>query len=148
MKALAALGGGLAGAVTLTIIHEGIKKIDPKAPRMDLLGMQSLSKILRGVGQMPPKGENLYWATMAGDLISNALYYSVVGLGERRNILFNGLQLGASAGLGAVVLPKYLGLNNRHSNRTTKTGLMTVAYYLIGGLVASAVTKSLLKRKK
>lgn len=142
MKKSAALGG-LAGAAALTILHETIKKFDSKAPRMDLLGMNALSKIIRGVGKNPPAEPKLYAYTMAGDLLSNALYYSLAGMGERKSILQKGAALGIAAGLGAIFLPKPLHLNESYSNRTTRTQVMTVAYYLIGSLVASALIKRL-----
>src|SRR6476469_7715770 len=99
MKAMAALGGGLAGAVTLTLLHETVRMFDPKAPRMDLLGNQALTKLIKSIGKQPPEEEKLYGITMAGDLISNALYYSVAGLGSKKDILFNGAKLGLVAGL-------------------------------------------------
>ncbi|HUQ97478.1 MAG TPA: hypothetical protein VM010_07425 [Chitinophagaceae bacterium] len=137
--------GGLAGAAALTLLHEGIKQVDSKAPRMDLLGMNALSKILRGLGKTPPPEDRLYVYTMAGDLISNALYYSLAGMGNKKTILEKGAALGIAAGLGAIFLPKPLHLNEQYSNRTTHTQIMTVAYYLIGSLIASALIKKLRK---
>jgi H+/Cl- antiporter ClcA len=82
---------------------------------------------------------------MAGDLISNTLYYSLAGLGNKKNLLLRGSLLGALAGIGAVLLPRPLGLNETYSNRTTKTKFMTVGLYLFGGIVAAEVIH-LLKR--
>lgn len=144
MKKSAALGG-LAGAAALTVIHELIKREDPKAPRMDLLGMTALSKIIRGVGKNPPSPGKLYLYTMAGDLVSNALYYSLAGAGNQKRILQRGIALGIAAGLGALFLPKPLHLNEAYSNRTPRTQAMTIAYYLIGSLVAAALIKRLQK---
>jgi len=138
--------GGLAGAVALTVIHETAKKMDPKAPRMDLLGMNALSKIIRGSGHTPPPYGRLYLYTMLGDIASNALYYSLAGMGNKKSILEKGAALGIAAGLGAIFLPKPLHLNESYSNRTPKTQVMTVAYYLIGSLVAAALMKQLKKK--
>lgn len=142
MKASAVLGG-LAGAAALTIMHESVKKIDSKAPRMDLLGMMALSKILRNVGKNPPGTNKLYMYTMAGDLLSNALYYSLAGIGTNKGVLPKGAVLGLAAGLGALLLPKPLHLNEAYSSRTTHTQVLTVAYYLVGSLVAAALIKRL-----
>ena len=142
MKASAVLGG-LAGATALTIMHESLKKIDPKAPRMDLLGMMALSKILRNVGKNPPGTNKLYLYTIAVDLLSNALYYSLAGIGTNKGVLPKGAVLGLAAGLGALLLPKPLHLNEAYSNRTTHTQVLTVAYYLVGSLVAAALIKRL-----
>jgi len=145
MKKSSAIGG-LAGAVALTVLHETIKKIDPKAPRMDLLGMNALSKIIRGFGNTPPPSGRLYIYTMLGDIASNALYYSLAGMGNKKSLLERGAALGIAAGLGAIFLPKPLHLNESYSNRTSKTQVMTVAYYLIGSLVAAALMKQLKKK--
>lgn len=145
MRKSAALGG-LAGAAALTLLHETLKKQDSKAPRMDLLGMMALSKIFRGLGKNPPAEDKLYVYTMIGDLLSNALYYSLAGIGKRKSLLERGAALGITTGLGALFLPKPLHLNEEYSNRTTRTQLMTVAYYLIGSLVAAALMKQLRKK--
>jgi|SRR5215217_6718231 len=140
-----AIIGGLAGAAALTILHESLKKVDSKAPRMDLLGMMALSKLIRSIGKNPPDARKLYVYTLAGDLLSNALYYSLAGAGKEKSLLQKGAALGLAAGLGALLLPKPLHLNEAYSNRTSRTQVMTVAYYLIGSLVASALMKRLRK---
>jgi hypothetical protein len=145
MKNSAALGG-LAGAAALTLLHETLKLKDSKAPRMDLLGMMALSKIIRSFGKNPPSRDKLYLYTLAGDLVSNALYYSLAGVGKRKGILAKGAALGVAAGLGALFLPKPLHLNEEYSNRTPRTQAMTVGYYLIGSLVAAALIKYLRKK--
>ncbi|NII24485.1 hypothetical protein HB364_05315 [Pseudoflavitalea sp. X16] len=38
MKLLTSLAGGLAGAISVTILHELVRKIDPSAPRPGRLG--------------------------------------------------------------------------------------------------------------
>lgn len=145
MKGSAALGG-LAGAAALTLLHETIKKWDPKAPRMDLLGMNALSKIMHHAGVNPPPENKLYLYTMIGDLLSNAAYYSLAGVGGKKRMLQKGLALGIAAGLGAIFLPKPLHLNEQYSNRTPRTQVMTVSYYLIGSLVAAGLIKALGKK--
>jgi hypothetical protein len=142
MKLLAALASGMAGAVTVTVVHEIVKRIDPKAPRMDLLGMNALSKMMVKAGETPPNRRELFLYTMAGDLIANGLYYSLAGVGYKKPWL-KGTLLGTAAGIGGVLLPKPLGLNPAYSARTTPTKLMTIGLYLIGGLVTSAIVKSL-----
>lgn len=142
-----AIISGLAGAAVLTVIHELVKKQDSKAPRMDLLGMMALSKMIRGAGKTPPPANKLYGYTLVGDLLSNALYYSLAGVGKKKRIWQKEIGLGLAAGLGALFLPKPLHLNEEYSNRTTQTQVMTVAYYLIGSLVAAALMKQLEKGK-
>ena len=145
MKLIAALASGMAGAVTVTVVHEIVKRIDPKAPRMDLLGMNAISKMMYKAGETPPNRRQLFFITMTGDLIANGLYYSLAGVGHKKPWL-KGSLLGTAAGVGGVLLPKPLGLNPAHSARTTPTKLMTIGLYLVGGLVTSAIVKSLQKR--
>lgn len=148
MNARTALAGGLAGAATITLLHESIRKVVPEAPRMDRLGMQAISKGLKKAGKEVPDEGTLFTITMAGDLISNALYYSIAGIGSEKNIWVRSSVLGLTAGLGAVLLPKPLGLNKKYSNKTVATQLMTVGLYVTGALVTTAVIKLLNKKKQ
>jgi hypothetical protein len=148
MKLLSILGGGLAGAVALTILHETLKRVDPDTPRMDLLGMDAATKTLKSVGAKVPDRKELFNWTLAGDIISNTIYYSLAVSGKKKSTWLRGSVLGLAAGIGAVALPKSLGLNDEHSNRTAKTKVMTTALYSIGGLVASATTKYLQNKKE
>ena len=147
MKGIYALEGGLAGAAALTIIHESLKRVFPNAPRMDLLGMNALSKGLKLINAQTPDEKSLYRWTLAGDVVSNALYYSVAGATNKAHPLVRGSLLGLAAGVGAVLLPKPMGLKSSYSNRTPQTKLMTVGLYLVGGLVAAAVMQALEKRR-
>jgi hypothetical protein len=147
MKPTSVLAGGLAGAAAVTLLHESIKRVVPEAPRMDRLGMQAISKGLKKAGLKVPKEKTLFTVAMAGDLVSNALYYSAAGIGSEKNIWLRGSLLGLAAGLGAVLLPEPLGLSERHSNRTVATQLMTVGLYVTGAVVTTAVIKLLTKKK-
>lgn len=142
MKVLNALLGGLAGACAVTVLHQVIKKNDSEAPRMDLLGMESLTKLLDTVGVEKPEGKKLYYMTMGGDIISNSIYYSMAGIGDTKTVL-KGAASGLAAGLGAVFLPKHMGLNEQHSNQTRETQILAILYYFTGGLISSAVMKLL-----
>lgn len=148
MRTATALAGGLAGAATITLLHESIKRVVPEAPRMDRLGMQAISKGLRRAGKKVPKQDALFTAAMVGDIVSNAVFYSAAGIGNEKNIWKRSAALGLAAGLGAVLLPKPLGLNEKHSNRTLATQVMTVGLYVTGALVTTAVIKLLNKKKQ
>jgi hypothetical protein len=63
MRGIYALEGGLAGAVALTLLHETIKRITPNAPRMDLLGMNAITKGLRYINAKTPNERELYRCT-------------------------------------------------------------------------------------
>ncbi|PNY80250.1 hypothetical protein [Deinococcus koreensis] len=138
---------GLAGAVTVTLLNEGVRRALPHAPRMDVIGERGLSKTLRATGVQPPRGEALYLSTMAADLASNSLYYALVGLGGQRlggdgGALGRGAALGLAAGLGGAFLPPRLGLGHQPGETSMTRGL-TVAWYTLGGVAAGAVYRTL-----
>lgn len=147
MKTIASLGGGLAGACAVTLIHESVRKIVPKAPRMDLLGMNAISKGLNAAGIKTPTGNKLYTLALAGDILSNSIYYSLAGAGNEKNIWLKSSMLGLAAGIAAVTLPGPMGLEEKHSARTTETKLMTIGLYVAGSLIATSIMKLLAKRK-
>ena len=138
--------GGLAGACALTLIHETVRRVNNKAPRMDRLGMEALSGILKKTDTNVPSKKNLFMLTLAADIIANTAYYSFAAApGKRKATVTKGALLGLAAGIGALALPKPLGLSSRYSNRTVATHIMTTAWYLFGGLVSSAALKMLEK---
>lgn len=141
-----ALLSGLAGAVALNLVHESAKRIVPNAPRVDLLGEQAFVKLLKNFGETPPSGDQLYAATLAGDLLSNAVYYSAVGASEPENAVRNGALLGLAAGAGAVGLPGPLGLSERPTALNPARAAMTVGWYVLGGVVAGLTYRMLAKR--
>lgn len=132
-----AFGSGLIGACVLTIVHETVRRLVPNAPRMDILGKQALATLYREVGHEPPDDPELHYLALAGDVASNAAYYSLVGAGDAEGAGMRGALLGLGAGIGSVVLPKYLGLDEAASKRTPATAWMTVGLYVAGGLAAA-----------
>lgn len=146
MKLLSSLAAGFAGALALTALHETVRRLRPHdAPRMDVLGERGLRKLLALEDLPQPDHEVAYSATLFGDVLSNGLYYALVGSGPRS--LAKGAALGVAAGVGGVLLPGPLGLGEGPSNRTPQTQAMTVAWYTIGGLVAGTIGRALRKQR-
>ena len=141
MKPLTALGGGLAGAVAVTLINESVKKIIPQAPRLDLLGMNAVSKGLKFVGKAPSSEKKLFVMALVGDLVTNAIYYSAAGVGREKNLWLRSSLLGLAAGIGAVALPGPLGLEEKHTNKSMATKLMTIGIYVAGSIFTPAIIK-------
>ena len=135
------LAAGVAGAAVLTAVHETTRRVAPDAPRMDILGERAITKLMRGAGRTPPRGKKLHRLALGGDMVSNSLYYAMVGSG--RDAWLRGAALGLAAGVGAVLLPPVLGLGRAPRGVTAKTKAMTIGYYLIGGLAAAAVSRLL-----
>ena len=138
------LAAGLAGAAVLTAVHETARRVTPAAPRMDVLGERAIAKMIRGAGRTPPPREQLHRLALGGDMVSNSLYYALVGSG--RDAWARGAALGLAAGVGAVLLPPVLGLGRAPRGLTARTKAMTVGYYLVGGLAAAAVSRLLSSR--
>lgn len=142
MKLTTALAGGLAGTVALNLIHETYRKIDEDAPKIHLIGEEALVKMLKAAHLPQPNGkEELYRWTMAGDIFSNTVYYSLIGAGKRKGLLKRGFILGLVAGVVTVFMPEKIGLNSAPSDRTTETKVLTMLWYTLGGLAAAGVMR-------
>lgn len=146
MKLTAAIGG-LAGACALTLINQGMAKLDRKAPRLDLLGMNAVAKFIKSPKTAPPLVKSLLPMSVTGDLVSNSLYFAMASGRNKNQTLLRGLLLGLGAGMGAVALPKDGALDDTPANFTDKTKLLTIAWYVIGGLVAAAAINAMEDRR-
>jgi hypothetical protein len=141
MKVSAGLAGGLAGTLTVASMHEALRRITPDAPRMDILDMDLIRKALQKIHKEVPEEDELQRWAVGGELFCDTAYYSLTGIGGKKGRWLRGALLGLIAGVTAVVLPKPLGLPTGPSNKTLGTQLMTVGLYVMGGLVAAAVTQ-------
>ena len=104
---------------------------------MDLLGEEALEKGLDKIGIAPDDEEKLHNAALAGDILFNALFFSLAA--TTISSCSKGTLLGIAAGAGAVMLPGKLGLNPEHSNKTVQTKVLTVVLYAIGGYAAGKI---------
>ena len=98
---------------------------------------------MRALDTPPPRDELLHRWALVGDVIANSLYYSFAGIGPVRHAWRRGAVLGLLAGVGAVALPGPLGLGSQPTNRARPTQVMTVLWYLTGGLAAAAAARRL-----
>lgn len=137
---------GLGGAIVLNLLHESLKKKKMDTPRIDLVGEEALQKTLGYFGTKIENKDTLYKATLASDLISNATYYSMIG-NSIENVWGKAVSLGLVAGIGAVMVPKEIGLDEEPVAKNNQVKAMTVGYYLAGAL-ATAVILTALKSKK
>jgi len=139
---------GLAGAAAVTLLNEGVRRVIPHAPRMEVIGERALSKTVRAAGAQPPTGAALYGWTMAADLASNTVYYALVAAGRPQATWTRGSLLGLAAGVGAVVLPGPMGLGKQPGARAPITPTLTVAWYFLGGLAAAATYAALTRDRR
>ena len=63
------------------------------------------------------------------------------GIGREKSLWLRSSLMGLAAGIGAVTLPGPLGLEERHTNKTLTTKLMTVGLYVAGSIVTAAIIK-------
>ena len=145
MKVMSSMAGGLAGALSVTAMQELLKRVDPSAPRRDLLVKQAGFKIADKLGNGSTHANTVTGMSIAGDIISNTLYFSLTAAAGKKALPIGSL-LGLSMGAGAISLPSKLGLNSYFTGGTRKRKLMTMGMYLIGGLVAAAVSRCLNKK--
>ena len=85
-----------------------------------------------------PDSDDVYGLALSGELMSNASYYSFAGTSVVKGVL-----LGVAAGLGGIYLPEKLGLGEAPTSRTLTTKIMTVGYYVLGGIVAAKTARAL-----
>jgi hypothetical protein len=137
-RILCSMMAGAAGASALTLIHQAARSMTPAAPRMDVLGMRAVRATHRRLGMPEGSDREVEREALAGDIVANAAYYSLVGAGNRAGVWARGLGLGLAAGLGAVFLPRRVGLGDPPNAERLDTQLMTVAWYVAGGLAAAA----------
>ncbi|SEA50175.1 hypothetical protein [Pedobacter hartonius] len=145
MSKLKNLIAGLAGAVALNILHETLKKQSDNVPRVDLLGEDAMQRTLNYFGGNIDHKETLYNATLAGDIVGNTLYYSIIGAGNAKYLWPKVLFVGLSAGIGAVKLPKPMGLDETPVAKNDQVKFLTVGYYLFGAVVTGLVVKMISK---
>lgn len=139
MSKMKNLIAGLAGATVLNLLHETLKNKSPNMPRIDLLGENALQKTLKYFGGNIESSANLYKATLASDVVGNTLYYSLIGTGNQRYLWPKAIFMGLSAGIGAVTLPKPMGLDSQPVAKNDTVKVLTVGYYLLGAVVTGLV---------
>lgn len=124
---------GLGGAIALNIVHEIIRKNFDNVPEVNKVGEEALNKALTTIDMKITDKDQLYGATLAGDVLSNGIYYAATAT--------TGFDMvsGVAAGLGAVLLPKKMGLDDSPVAESNQKKIMTVGYYLFGAVVTKLI---------
>lgn len=140
---LSSVASGAAGAVALTAIHELGRRQLPYAPRMDVLGMRALRRAIPAFQHERPRSSRLRGWALVGDLIANTIYYSAVPAKTRAETWGRATALGLGAGVGALLLPQPMGLGNPPDSEKRANQAMTVAWYVLGAVVAAAAANGM-----
>lgn len=139
------LTAGFIGSVALNLLHETLRKNSTNVPKINVLGGEAINKTLAWFGTPITDEDELYRTTLKADLISNTLYYSLIG-GGRKWIFPKAIVLGLTAGIAALKLPEPLGLDPEPVTRTNQIKALTVGYYVFGALVTAVVLRTLSKK--
>jgi hypothetical protein len=137
MKGTLGLGSGLVGAASVTLMNHLAKRYLPQAPRLDILGLQLARMAFNKARIDPPRGLPLKIVALIGGLVSNSIFYGLVGLGKPKTAWLRGGALGLAMGIGAVTLPGAVDADNDTTARTSITKMGTIAWYVLGGLLAA-----------
>lgn len=124
---------GLGGAIALSLLHEAVRKNFDNVPEINKVGEEALNKALDKADMKITNHDQLYAATLAGDVIGNGMYYATTATSG-----FN-IASGLAMGLGALALPEKMGLDEKPVAETTQKKVMTVAYYLFGAIVTKFI---------
>ena len=133
---------GLVGAVAVTAVHQVARRLTLDAPRMDVLGVRALTRGAHLADITIPGPQTMQTAALAGDLVCNSAYYSLATTWTR------GVLLGLAAGVGALVLPQRMGLGDPPKSDRLSNKVMTVAWYVAGGLAAAATARRLSEARR
>lgn len=123
---------GLGGAIALNILHEIIRKNFDNVPHINEVGEEALQKTLDSAGLEISDPDKLYAATLAGDIVSNAVYYA-------NTATQHDFTSGLAAGISTIMLPQKMGLDDEPVAENNKKKIMTVAYYIFGAAVTKLI---------
>ena len=160
MKLASAIEGGLAGATTISLIGETLRKLDGQHPGANGLTHKKLKKRFKKAKTKKSKKSREQYVKLAGDLLGAASVLGFTSLGKRKNAVLRGALLGVAAGLGAVLLD-----DNTHHDRhgsnghegfhetmlakdTTLQKALEVGLFTIGGMIAGKILQGAGKKKK
>lgn len=136
MKRALGIESGLVGAASVTFLNHLAKRYLPAAPRLEILGLRLATVAFNKAGIEPPRGFPLKIMALIGALISNSIFYGL-GLGKPKTAWLRGGALGLAMGIGAVTLPRTLGVGDDTTARTPMAKAGTIAWYVLGGLLAA-----------
>ena len=127
---------GLVGAAAVTGLNYLGQTITPKAPRLDEIGRSAVRKSSKAVVGTKPDESTVQATALGGDLISNAMIYSLAGVGRAKRPELRGILAGAAMGAAVVLLAPRLGLGNRPTGVGGKGRAIAIGQYALGGLAA------------
>lgn len=158
MKVASALEGGLAGATTISLLTDTLRRINGHSSHVNLFNGKNLKRRFKKARSKKPLKATRQFIRLAGDLLGSTAFLGMSSLGKRKNAMLRGALLGTAAGLGSVLLnrPDKHQKANGHEGYSP-TGLakdrllskaLEVSLYTIGGLIAGKVIQRSGKKKR
>ena len=147
MKAASILKNGLTGAATLTLLRETLDTADPGNSKVLPLHKKGVFRQLKKASQKKGMGAVKGYVDLAARLLGMVGYMGVTALGKKKNTLLRGGMLGALAGVAAILM------NDNDdpavsSQELWRKRVITMALYILGGLVAGGAIKLINNGKK
>lgn len=159
MKLASVIEGGLAGATTVSLLSEALRKINGHSSKPALFNGAHLKKRFKKAKSKKPMKATKQFIGLAGDLLGSTAFLGFKPLTKKKNAALRGALLGAAAGLGSVLL------NDQEKNKgkfdksgdysfeaTEKDTLLTkaleVGLFTVGGMIASKMIQRSTKKKK
>lgn len=148
MKLAKILESGLTGAATLTLLQETIDHLDPDAPRTHLLHKKGIIRDIKKGIRKKGFGAVKMYVKIAGELLGMAGYMGLAGIGKKKNALLRGGLLGALAGGAAAFMQDPKNEDPANPMAIWRKRAITLALYIIGGLMAGKAVQYFSKKKK
>jgi hypothetical protein len=159
MKLASAIEGGLAGATTISLLGETLRKMDGHSSHLNAFNGKHLKKRFKKAKSKKPMRATKGFIELAGDLLGSTAFLGINSLGKKKNAMLRGALLGAAAGLGSVLLKENDRSDHRQnghegypSTMLAKEPLLAkaleVGLFTAGGMIAAKVIQGVSKKKK
>jgi hypothetical protein len=160
MKLASALEGGLAGATTISLLTDTLKRINGHSSGPNVFKSKNLGKRFKKARSKKPLKATKQIIQLAGDLLGSTAFLGLSSLGKKKNAMMRGALLGTAAGLGSVLLNSHEEKKRHKANGhegypptgvakdTLLTKALEVSLYTIGGMIAGRVIEGVGKKKK
>jgi hypothetical protein len=158
MKLSSAIEGGLAGATTISLLGQTLRKINGDSSHVNVFNGKNLKKRFKKAKSKKPLKATKQFIGLAGDLLGSTAFLGLKPLNKRKNAVLRGALLGTAAGLGSVLLDGHRGNKetfhgeNGHSltprTNDSLTRALEVGLYAVGGMIAGKLVQRVGKKRK
>ena len=147
MNAAKILKNGLTGAATLTLLRETLDEAGSENSKVYPLHKKGVFRQLKKVSQKKGMGAVKGYVNLAARLLGMVGYMGVTAVGKKKNTMLRGGMLGGLAGAAAILMS-----NDDDPTVSSKElwrkRVITLALYILGGLVAGGAIKLVNNGKK